>query len=72
MHKLTCAVLILIFTSSCSQESKDEKYFKNCVEDSIKVNNVTEQKAVQFCQIRKKNYPDEFNYYKGKIYSETK
>ena len=78
-------LLLIVFTSlfslfflfSCSQESRDERYFANCVKDVIKTAKsegaeVDEEGAIGLCKIRKKEDPDEFKFYKGKVYSKKR
>ena len=67
MKKLLGIVVLGLLLVSCSE--KEEKYFANCVKDGKKFTPYTEENILQYCQITKKNVLDEFNYYKGKIFS---
>ena len=59
----------LFFLFSCSESSKEEKYFKNCVKDAIKKMKWSESQGVTACELVKKNSPNKFKYYKGKVWS---
>ena len=65
-------ILLFIFLTSCSEESKSERYFADCVKDGMKVHKWEESYAVFECEWDKKDNPDKFKYYKGKIYSKKK
>ncbi len=62
----------LFFIISCTEETKSEKYFVNCVKDAMKKHNMDEFTAVSKCEEMKKKLPDRFKYYKGKIWSSGK
>ena len=72
MNKFFLAVTLLFFLVSCSEESKMERYFANCVKDVMKVKKLKEPTAVQTCTTHKTYFPDKFKYYKGKIASEKR
>ena len=63
---------LFILLTSCSEESKSERYFVNCVKDAMKVKKISEGTAVDYCEIRKGYAPEEFNYYKGRVYSKER
>ncbi len=62
----------LFFLISCSESAKEERYFANCVKDAMKTNKWSEKESVSYCELRKSMRPDEFSYYKGKIYSKKR
>jgi len=72
MNKLILLFILFLFTSSCTEESKSEKYFVNCVKDGIKTRKYVEEKSVFECQALKNMFPDKFKYYKGKIFSKKR
>ena len=69
MKKLLGIVVLGLLLSGCSENSKEEKYFANCVKDGKKFTPYTEENILEYCQIHKRNALDEFKYYKGKIFS---
>ncbi len=69
VNKIILIFFIIIFTSSCSEISKEEKYIKNCVKDGMKLKGMEEYLTVKACELAKKQNPDVFNYYEGKIFS---
>ena len=62
----------LFFIISCTEETKSEKYFVNCVKDGMKKHNWDESLAVRKCAKAKELLPDRFKYYKGKVWSNGK
>ena len=62
----------LFFLFSCSEASKNERHFANCVEDAKKTRGWSESGSVDACQHRIQTYPDEFKYYKGRVYSKKR
>ena len=62
----------LFFLISCSESAKEERYFANCVKDAMKTKKWSEKVSVTSCENKKRWYPDEFSYYKGKIYSKKR
>ena len=71
MKKLL-GILLFIFLTSCSEASKNERHFANCVEDAKKTRGWSESGSVDACQHRIQTYPDEFKYYKGRVYSKKR
>ncbi len=69
MKKLLGILILGLLLVSCSENSKEEKYFANCVKDAKKFTIYSEETALEFCKLHKQYSLDEFNYYKGKIYS---
>ena len=72
MKKYFYFFFILIFLSSCSEKSKQERYFKNCVKDGLSLKGTEEMQIFEQCEYFKRVYPDRFNYFKGKIFSKEK
>ena len=74
MKKLL-GILLFIFLTSCSEseESKSERYFANCVKDLMEHRKaVDESRAIGACVTYKAAAPDEFKYYKGRVYTKKK
>ena len=72
MNKIIFIFFTFLFLSSCSEESKSERYFVNCVKDARKVLIVIEEAAVAYCEQNKRLSPDTFKYYKGKVFSKKR
>ena len=73
MHRLTILIIITFLLNSCSAETNAEKYFANCVKDALKFyKGFKEQDGVDVCTEDKVKNLDEFNYYKGKIYTKKR
>ena len=69
MTKKIFILFSLIFLFSCTEDSKNERYFENCVNDGMKVNKWSEKVSAGMCQSSKTLSPDKFKYFKGKVYS---
>ena len=69
MKNLLGIIVLGLLLVSCSENSKEEKYFANCVKDGKKFTPYSEESILEYCQIHKRNALDEFKYYKGKIFS---
>lgn len=72
MIKKILILFSLIFLFSCTEESKNERYFENCVKDGMKVNKWSEGVSAGMCQTYINLSPDKFKYFKGKVYSGKK
>tara|TARA_B100001057_G_C22244345_1_gene717008 strand:+ start:36 stop:254 length:219 start_codon:yes stop_codon:yes gene_type:complete len=72
VNKLATLLIILLLTASCSEESKIEKYFANCVNDGMKARGLKERDAINQCSTEKTYFNDKFTYYKGKIFSKKR
>ena len=72
MKQIFYFFFILIFLSSCSEQAKQERYFKNCVKDGLSLKGTTEMTIIENCEYIKENFPDRFNYFKGKMYTKGK
>jgi hypothetical protein len=71
VKKLLGIVVLGLLLVSCSENSKEEKYFANCVKDAKKFVDYSEQTALDACRYQKQYFLDEFKYYKGKIFSKN-
>ena len=71
MKKLLGILVLGLLLSGCSENSKEEKYFANCVKDAKKFTPYSEETALDACRYQKQYFLDEFNYYKGKIFSKN-
>ena len=70
MKKLLSIIVLGLLLVSCTE--KEEKYFANCIKDGEKyLIGFTEEAALTYCKWEKENSLDEFNYYKGKIFSKN-
>ena len=75
MKKLLAILVLGFLLQGCEDSSANKsKYFKNCVQDAMKVKKVSEESGVKFCQVYLShlNSIETFNYYEGKVYSKPK
>ena len=73
MKKLLGIVVLGLVLTSCSEESTSERYFANCVKDLMEHRKaVDEARALEVCARNKYAAPDEFKYYKGRVFSKKR